>query len=68
MEVIDAGGTLSAFTAGFLYGKLTGTPEIALKYGNAAAALAHSIPGHISWLTKQDLQSQIEGEGTKLQR
>lgn len=68
MEVIDAGGTLSAFTAGFLYGKLTGTLEIALKYGNAAAALAHSIPGHISWLTKQDLQSQIEGEGTKLQR
>jgi 2-dehydro-3-deoxygluconokinase len=68
MEVIDAGGALSAFTAGFLYGYLTNALEMALQYGNAAAALAHSIPGHISWLTKQDLLSQIDGEGTKLQR
>lgn len=68
MEVLDAGGTVSAFAAGFLYGYLTETPDIALRYGNAAAALAHSIPGHISWLTEGDLKAQIEGEGARLQR
>lgn len=68
VEVIDAGGTLSAFIAAFLYGVLKETPDAGLRYGNAAAALAHTIPGHLNWCTLHDLQAQIQGTGTKLQR
>lgn len=68
LEVIDAGGALSAFTAAFLYGFLKETVDAGLRYGNAAAALAHTIPGHLNWCTLLDLQAQIQGTGTKLQR
>lgn len=68
LEVIDAGGALSAFTAAFLYGVLKETPDAGLHYGNAAAALAHTIPGHFNWCTLADLYAQIQGTGTKLQR
>ncbi|MBI4551293.1 MAG: sugar kinase [Candidatus Latescibacteria bacterium] len=68
LEVIDASGTLSAFTAGFLYGYLTDGPEKGLRYGNAAAALTHSIPGNLTWVGEEEILGQLQGEGGKLQR
>ena len=68
VHVIDSDGALGAFAAGFLFGCLRECTGSALKYGNAAAALACSVPGPLNWFTRQDLASQIEGTGSGLQR
>lgn len=67
LEIIDAGGAFSVFSAVFLHG-LDHGPETALRQANAGAALMHSAPGHLSWFTLEDLHAQTEGIGTKLQR
>ena len=68
IKVIDSDGALGAFAAGYLFGCLQDCTRSALRYGNAAAALACSVPGPLNWFTRQDLESQIEGTGSGLQR
>ncbi len=68
IKVIDSDGALGAFAAGYLFGCLQDCAGSALRYGNAAAALACSVPGTLNWFTRQDLESQIEGTGSGLQR
>jgi 2-dehydro-3-deoxygluconokinase len=68
MEIIDSGGAFSAFAGGLSAGYLDGDLRSGLRYGNAAAALAHSIPGHLSWFTLQDIQARAQGQGAGLQR
>ena len=66
--VIDPYGALGAFAAGFLYGYLSNCTYSGLQYGTAAAGLACSVPGSLNWVTKQDLDLQIEGTGSGLER
>ncbi len=68
VKVIDSDGAPGAFAAGYLLGCLRDCPLTALRYGNAAAALACSIPGPLNWFTRGDLESQIKGTGSGLQR
>lgn len=68
VEVVDAAGVNGAFAGAFLYGYLTHNAHTGLQFGNAAAALAYSVPGNISWATADDITSQLTGSGTKLQR
>lgn len=68
IEVVDAAGALSAFTSGFLYGYLKEGVGQGLLCGNAAAALAHSIPGNLLWIGEEDIMAQIRGGGATLQR
>lgn len=68
ITAIDSDGVPGAFAAGYLLGCLEDCPRSALRYGNAAAALACSIPGPLNWFTRRDLESQIEGTGSGLQR
>ncbi len=68
LEVIDAAGAFSAFAGGFLYGYLTEGAGIGLRYGNAAAALSHSVPGNLLWITKEEISAQFSGTAAKLQR
>ena len=68
IRVIDSDGALGAFAAGYLFGCLQDHTPSALRYGNAAAALACSVPGTLNWFTRQDLESQMEGTGSELQR
>ncbi len=68
IKVVDPDGALGAFAAGYLFGCLQDCTRSALRYGNAAAALACSVPGPLNWFTRQDLSSQIEGTGSGLQR
>ncbi|MBT5876787.1 MAG: hypothetical protein HOH43_25400 [Candidatus Latescibacteria bacterium] len=68
VDVVDAAGANGAFAGGFLYGYLTHNARTGLQFGNATAALAHSVPGNISWATADDIASQLTGSGTKLQR
>ena len=68
VEVVDRLGAGDSFSAGFLYGYITGDVEKGLKYGNAHAALKHSIPGDINWSTLQEVENQIEGAGLRISR
>ena len=68
IQVVDSGGSLGAFAAGYLFGCLHNGACSGLRYGNAAAALTYSVPGSLNWFTRQDLVSQIEGTVSRLQR
>ena len=68
IKVIDSDGAPGTFAAGYLLGCLQDRTRSALRYGNAAAALACSVPGPLNWFTRRDLEAQIEGTGSGLER
>ncbi len=68
VEIIDRVGAGDSFSSGFLYGYTTGDAEKGLRYGNAYAALEHSIPGDINWCTLQELEGVVAGAGTRISR
>lgn len=68
VEIVDRLGAGDSFSGGFIYGYITGDVEKGLKYGNAYAALKHSIPGDINWSTLQEVESQIKGAGLRISR
>ena len=68
LEIIDRVGTGDAYTAGFIYGYLTGDIKKALDYGDALAALCHSVPGDFSWFTEDEVAKQIKATDFKIQR
>ncbi len=68
VEIIDRVGAGDSFSSGFLYGYITGDVEKGLRYGNAYAALEHSIPGDINWCTLQELETLIKGGGSRISR
>jgi 2-dehydro-3-deoxygluconokinase len=68
LELIDRMGSGDAYDAGFLYGYLTGNLNKAVAYGDALAAIKHSIPGDYTWVTPAELKAQVENVQTKIQR
>jgi len=68
VEMIDRIGAGDAYTAGFLYGYLTGDVDKAVKYGNANAALVQTVPGDFSWFTREEIEAQLKGPTAKVQR
>lgn len=68
VEIIDRVGAGDSFASGFLYGYITGDVEKGLRYGNAYAALLHSIPGDINWCTLQEVEALLKGGGTRISR
>jgi len=68
LEMIDRIGAGDAYTAGFLYGYLTGDVDKAVRYGNANAALVHTVPGDFSWFTREEIEAQLKGSTAKVQR
>ena len=68
LEIIDRVGTGDAYTAGFIYGYLTGDIRKAIDYGDALAALCHSVPGDFSWFTEEEVTKQIRATDFKIQR
>lgn len=69
VEIVDRVGSGDSFTAGFIYGYLTESDiEKALKFGNALAALKHSIPGDLNWCSKSELDSILKGSGLRVNR
>ena len=68
IEIIDRVGGGDAYTAGFIYGYLTGDVEKAVAYGDALAALEHSVPGDLSWFTEDEVKKQIKAAGYRIQR
>ncbi len=68
VEIVDRVGAGDSFTAGFIYGYLTGGVEKGVKYGNALSALKHTIPGDFNWCTLDEVEAQLKGAGLRIAR
>ena len=67
-ELVDRVGAGDAFTAGFIYGYLTGDVQKGVDYGTAHSAIKHSIPGDVNWATLEEVEAQVKGAGSRIQR
>lgn len=67
-ELVDRVGAGDSFTAGFVYGYLTGDVQKGVDYGTAFSALKHSIPGDLNWATLEEVETQLKGGGSRIQR
>ncbi|OGP91894.1 MAG: carbohydrate kinase [Deltaproteobacteria bacterium RBG_16_48_10] len=69
VEIVDRVGAGDSFTAGFLYGWLKlKDVEKGVQYGNAFAALKHTIPGDFNWCTLEEVEAQLKGAGLRISR
>jgi 2-dehydro-3-deoxygluconokinase len=69
VEIVDRVGAGDSFTAGFLYGWLKEKEvEKGVQYGNAFAALKHTLPGDFNWATLEEVEAQLKGAGLRISR
>jgi 2-dehydro-3-deoxygluconokinase len=68
LEIVDRVGGGDSFTAGFLYGYLTGDLQKGVDYGVAFSALKHTFPGDINWSTRDELVALVKGGGLRIAR
>lgn len=69
-ELVDRVGAGDSFTAGFIYGYLTSNGDVqrGVDYGTAFSAIKHSIPGDLNWATLDEVEAQLKGAGSRIQR
>jgi len=69
VEIVDRVGAGDSFTAGFLFAWLK-EKDIAkgIQYGNAFAALKHTVPGDFNWNTLEEVEAQLKGAGLRISR
>ncbi len=69
VEIVDRVGAGDSFTAGFLYGWMKDKDvEKGVRYGNAFAALKHTVPGDFNWATLEEVEVQLKGAGLRISR
>ena len=69
VEIVDRVGAGDSFTAGFLCGWLIKRDvQKGVQYGNAFAALKHTIPGDFNWNTLEEVEAQMRGAGLRISR
>jgi 2-dehydro-3-deoxygluconokinase len=68
VEIVDRVGAGDSYTAGFIYGYLTGDVAKGVKYGNAYSALKHSMPGDTNWATLTEVENLLKGGGLRISR
>jgi 2-dehydro-3-deoxygluconokinase len=69
VEIVDRVGAGDSFTAGFLYAWIKDkNVEQGVRYGNAFAALKHTLPGDFNWNTLEEVEGQLKGAGLRISR
>jgi len=69
VEIVDRVGAGDSFTAGFLYGWMKEKDvEKGVRYGNAFAALKHTVAGDLNWCTMEEVETQLKGAGLRISR
>jgi 2-dehydro-3-deoxygluconokinase len=69
VEIVDRVGAGDSFTAGFLYGWIKDKDiQKGVQYGNAFAALKHTVPGDLNWSTLEEVEAQLKGAGLRISR
>ncbi len=65
LHIVDRVGGGDAFVAGILHGYLSKmSPANALEFGTAAAAIKHTIPGDINYVSEAEVFQLIKSKGT----
>jgi len=68
-EIVDRIGAGDAFAAGVIHGLRRGWPaEDTLRFGLAAAALKHAIPGDMNLVTEQDVLAALTDGSVSVRR
>ncbi len=68
VEIVDRLGAGDALAAGLIHGLLDGDLKKGLDYGAAMGAMKHTIPGDLPWLTKDEIEAAMQGEGLRIKR
>lgn len=65
MMIVDRVGSGDAFTAGLIYGLLTGlTPQQTVEFAVATACLKHSIPGDFNLVSVKEVEQLVAGDAS----
>ena len=57
-----------ALAAGVIHGLMDNDLKKGLDYGAAMGALKHTIPGDLPWLTKDEIEDAMQGQGLRIKR
>jgi len=69
VEIVDRVGAGDSFTSGFLYSWIREKDvQKGVQYGNAFAALKHTVPGDFNWNTLEEVENQLKGGGLRISR
>jgi len=68
VEIVDRLGAGDSFAAGLIHGLLDNDLQKGLDYGVAASALKHSIPGDFDWITRDEVETLLKGQGLRISR
>jgi 2-dehydro-3-deoxygluconokinase len=68
VEIVDRLGAGDALASGLIHGLLDGDFEKGLAYGAAMGALKHTIPGDFPWVTKDEVEAVLAGQGLRIRR
>jgi len=68
VEIVDRLGAGDAFVSGLMHGYMDGDLQKGLDYGVALSALKHTIPGDFPWLTKEEVEGLLQGDGLRIRR
>lgn len=69
LEIVDRVGGGDSFSAGLIYGLLSGKdPKSANEFAAGYSALAHTFPGDINWATKAEAEKAMAGGGARISR
>jgi 2-dehydro-3-deoxygluconokinase len=64
IHVVDRVGGGDAFTAGLIYGILSGYPASrTVEFASACACLKHTIPGDFALVSEAEVQALVQGDG-----
>ena len=68
VEIVDRLGAGDALASGLIHGLLDGDFEKGLDYGAAMGAIKHTIPGDLPWITKEEVEAVLSGQGLRIRR
>lgn len=68
IELVDRVGGGDAYSAGFIYGYLTGDLDKGVRYGSAFSALKQTIWGDFNWATLEEVEQQLKGASLRITR
>jgi 2-dehydro-3-deoxygluconokinase len=68
VEIVDRLGAGDALAAGLIHGLLDKDFLKGLEYGAAMGAIKHTIPGDLPWITKDEVEAVLSGQGLRIKR
>lgn len=68
VEIVDRLGAGDALASGLIDGILAGDFALGLDIGAAMGAIKHSIPGDLPWITRDEVNELLRGQGLRIRR